>query len=63
MGLLSIRLPTAIIIIGTIAGLDRNVISANTGNGIRVEQDRHGTLIEGNYIGTDATGQELLATA
>ena len=55
-GLIINSTSTANIIGGTIA-LDRNVISANTGNGIRVDGSSR-NLIEGNYIGTDATGAQ-----
>ncbi len=47
----------------TIGGTDpnqRNIISANAGNGIESEGDSAGLLITGNAIGTDATGQLAL---
>ena len=46
-----------------IGGIDlnhRNIISANTGNGIESEGDSTGLVITGNAIGTDATGQLAL---
>ncbi len=40
----------------------RNLISGNSQTGIRIEgMQAHGTLIQGNYIGTDLTGQSALA--
>lgn len=41
---------------GTVAA-DRNVVSANTGNGIGVTgSNASGNIIQGNYVGTDPTG-------
>jgi hypothetical protein len=45
---------------GTVAGA-RNVISANHGNGIELGID--GVVVEGNYVGTDATGTAPLGNA
>ena len=33
-----------------------NVISGNSGNGIRIDHNSNATLIQGNFIGTDRTG-------
>ncbi len=55
---------------GTVAaGADRNVISGNRGSGLLIvgppldatNQSSAGTMIEGNYIGTDATGTKSVA--
>jgi len=43
---------------GTVAAA-RNVISGNTGTGLIVE-DSPGSIVEGNYIGTDSTGASIL---
>ncbi len=40
---------------------DRNVISGNVNEGIRVEADGPGTVIRGNYIGTNAAGSAAIA--
>jgi autotransporter-associated beta strand protein/parallel beta-helix repeat protein len=40
---------------GTTAG-DRNVISNNTDDGVKIASGSTGNLIEGNFIGTDYTG-------
>jgi CSLREA domain-containing protein len=40
---------------GTAAGA-RNVISGNDGSGVVLSGDDTGTLVQGNYIGTDAAG-------
>jgi titin len=40
----------------------RNLISGNQGNGIFMDQSS-GNLVEGNYIGTDATGTKALGNA
>ena len=42
--------------IGGTTAEDRNVISGNTGMGIRVDSDAANTIIVGNYIGTDGAG-------
>ena len=34
----------------------RNLISANRGGGVAIENESSRTLVEGNYIGTDSTG-------
>ena len=57
-GVFGIRLMSApnTTIGGTVARA-RNVISANTGGGIAIARaDSDGTLVQGNYIGTDRTG-------
>ncbi len=48
--------------IGGGAAADRNVISANPSGGIDMEFVASNTVIEGNYIGTDAAGTMALAT-
>jgi hypothetical protein len=45
---------------GTTAEL-RNVISGNTGSGIRAMSGSFGTVVQGNYIGTDGAGTSALA--
>ena len=42
--------------IGGTTAADRNVISGNQGSGILRQGSNGGNLIQGNYIGTDATG-------
>jgi parallel beta-helix repeat protein len=44
---------------GTTASL-RNVISGNTGNGVRIFGNPSSSLVEGNYLGADATGRAAL---
>jgi hypothetical protein len=44
---------------GTAAGA-RNVVSGNTGNGNMFVEYTTGTKIQGNYIGTDATGKHAV---
>ena len=44
---------------GTVAGA-RNVISANGGMGLHIEDGSDGIIVEGNLIGTDATGLAAL---
>ncbi len=48
-------------IIGGTAPGSRNVISGNQGNGIDLGLASSGTLIAGNYIGTDVTGKIAIA--
>jgi trimeric autotransporter adhesin len=43
------------IIGGTTAAL-RNVVSANIGAGIEIDSGSNGTIIQGNFVGTNATG-------
>ena len=45
---------------GTVAG-DGNVISGNNGDGVNIDSKTTGTIIEGNYIGTNAAGTTALA--
>ena len=45
--------------IGGSSPVDRNVISGNTRDGIHTV-DCHGLVVEGNYIGTDASGNTAL---
>lgn len=46
--------------IGRTAPFNRNVISGNS-NGIAIFPSAHSNLIEGNYIGTDATGNTTIS--
>ena len=46
--------------IGTAAPRDRNVISGNDGNGIEILTGSNGTVIRGNYIGTNPGGNAML---
>jgi hypothetical protein len=48
------------IVIGAIGAAGRNVISGNAGDGIRVDSTASGIVIQGNYLGTDATGAAAL---
>ena len=48
-------------LIGGTSAADRNVISGNTGAGVYLSSPDNGVLIEGNYIGTNATGTAALA--
>jgi hypothetical protein len=52
----------AAIIGGTTAGA-RNVISGNAGNGIGILADASLTLVQGNFIGTDALGTGAVGNA
>jgi CSLREA domain-containing protein len=48
---------------GTVSGM-RNVISGNTGAGIRiVGEEATGNLVQGNYIGVDATGSAVMGNS
>lgn len=49
--------------IGGTTAAQRNVISHNTAAGIRVEVTAAGTIIQGNYIGTDPTGTVAIPNA
>jgi CSLREA domain-containing protein len=42
--------------IGGTTAAQRNVISHNTTAGIRIESSASGTIVQGNFIGTDASG-------
>jgi trimeric autotransporter adhesin len=42
--------------IGGTAAADRNIISGNNGQGIYIERDANANVVQGNFIGTDATG-------
>ena len=50
-------------IIGGATVAARNVISGNGGNGVWLRFASTGTLVEGNYIGTDAAGTGAVANA
>jgi hypothetical protein len=47
---------------GTTVGA-RNLISGNQGDGILMDQNIFGSVVEGNYIGTDVTGTKALGNA
>jgi hypothetical protein len=47
-------------VVGGTSPADRNVISGNTGSGIYASSPDDGIVIEGNYIGTNATGTAAL---
>ena len=51
--------------IGGTSSAARNIIADNGSNGYRfgIEDDSSGTLIEGNYVGTDITGSVALGNA
>ncbi len=46
----------AVATIGGTTTAERNVISSNGGDGVEVANNVDGTVIQGNYIGTDVTG-------
>jgi hypothetical protein len=46
--------------VGGTSPADRNLISGNAGVGVDIDANSTGTLIEGNFIGTDATGTTAL---
>lgn len=48
-------------LIGTSSVADRNLVSANTGDGIAIGSGVSGTILRGNLIGSDATGTAPLA--
>jgi titin len=47
-------------VVGGTTVLARNVISANGHYGVNIDKGTSGTLVEGNYIGTDASGSKPL---
>jgi hypothetical protein len=49
--------------IGSITTGARNVISGNAGFGVEIANSAQGNVVEGNYIGTDATGTLPLGNA
>jgi VCBS repeat-containing protein len=49
-------------VIGGTTAADRNVISGNDNYNIYLATDADGTVIKGNYIGTDATGTSIFST-
>lgn len=42
--------------IGGVTAKARNIISGNNGDGVSINESTSGTVVEGNYIGTDASG-------
>jgi hypothetical protein len=50
-------------LIGGLGPNDRNVIAGNGGDGIRIQSPSTGTLVQGNFIGTDRTGTFDLGSA
>ncbi|MCA9215240.1 MAG: DUF4347 domain-containing protein, partial [Planctomycetales bacterium] len=50
-------------IIGGTTAAERNIIAGNDGNGILIKNSSTGTIITGNYIGTDNTGTVDLGNA
>ena len=54
-GAITIYQSTANTVGGTTAG-DRNIISGNNGQGLDIEGNADDNLVQGNFIGTDATG-------
>ncbi len=47
--------------IGSAAVADRNLIAGNDGAGIEIDAGVSGSVVQGNYVGTDATGLSALA--
>src|SRR5262249_53333698 len=47
--------------VGGTAMADRNVISGNTGDGVEFNAAGANNVVEGNFIGTDAAGDDALA--
>lgn len=50
-------------VVGGTTALARNLISGNVGSGLRVSNGASGVSVEGNFIGTDATGLAALGNA
>ena len=50
-------------ILGGTAAAACNIISANGGDGIHIDYTTVGTLVEGNYIGTNVTGTKALGNS
>ncbi len=50
-------------IAGSNNSIGQNVISGNVGDGILIDVGVSGTTVQGNYIGTDATGANALANS
>jgi titin len=49
--------------IGGTTALARNVISGNTGDGVDIDAGVSGTVVQGNYIGTNATASAALGNS
>jgi hypothetical protein len=47
-------------IIGGIGAPGRNVISGNSGDGVRIDSTGSGNVVQGNFIGTDSNGAAAL---
>jgi len=50
-------------VVGGTTAAARNIISGNQLNGIRIDGDSNGNVVEGNFIGTDVSGTHLLGNA
>jgi parallel beta-helix repeat protein len=50
-------------LIGGTTAAARNVVSGNRGNGISIANGSSGTVVRGNYVGTDKTGSSAVPNA
>jgi uncharacterized delta-60 repeat protein len=50
-------------LIGGLTDADRNIISGNDDEGIAIKSSASGTIVRGNYIGTNSTGDTKLGNA